>query len=62
MDISSYPYEFFVLRDFIICWSPWHLWNSSETTGTSSNKGASKKKWLIFKNVSKSFKKVRHET
>jgi hypothetical protein len=32
--------------------SPWHLWNSPETTSTSSHKGASKKKiWFIFKNV-----------
>jgi hypothetical protein len=28
--------------------SPWHLWNSPETTGTSSNKGASKNKYGLF--------------
>jgi len=47
VDISSYPYEFFVSRGFIIysiISLPWHLWNSSKTTVTSSNKGASKKK------------------
>lgn len=28
--------------------SPWHLWNSPETTGTSSNKGVSKKNRGLF--------------
>jgi hypothetical protein len=51
VDILPYLYEFFILRDFIICSiirSPWHLCNSSETTGTSSNKGTTKKNMAYF--------------